>query len=301
MNWIAILSSVLLSSCSQQSTEGPTRGNLHVVVEESVAPPLIRVIETFNALYAPAANVTYSLLPFSSMPSAVDTARLFFTSEKIQLNEATSGEYTPINLTVAYDAVVAIVDEKNSTEKISTGQLEGLLKGKIKSWKELGPTSTMRTSIRFFASAQSLPMPFYVRRFGVSALPASAERNSASLVSAVEENTSALGLVGIGWIDSLRPGVKMLSVARSNEDRDTTFAPPKEVFERPFSPHPANLYLNHYPMKRAVWMQGRTTGKDLAAGFSAFIVGAEGQKILLQHGWLPATQKIKLRAQFPSE
>jgi phosphate transport system substrate-binding protein len=301
LKWAGVFVCLLLGACSQESAEGPTRGKLHVALEESVAPPIIRVIEQFNALYAPSANISYQVLPFASISADIDTVRLFFTSERVQQNKLSTEEFNLINLIVAYDAIVVVADENNPTEKISTDQLAGLLTGRTKSWKELAPNDGRRSSIQLFVSALAVPMPLYTRRFGLASIPTSAVRSSLEIIEGVAGNSSALGIVGIGWVDSLRPRVKMLSVARSKSDADTTFAPPKEEFEKPFSPHPANLFLNNYPMKRAVWMQGRTNGKDLAAGFSAFVASAEGQKILLQHGWLPATQKIKLKGQSPIE
>ena len=292
---------LLIGSCNSESSEGPTRGKLHVVLEESVAPPLIRVIGQFNALYYPNAVVSYSVLPFSMVGSAADMARMIFSSEWLKPGESLLKGATPINLIVAYDAVVAIVGEENGAQGISTEQLQNLVAGKKHSWKDVDAKTSNRMQVTLTLSERAIPLPFIARRFSATSYPQADTQTSSEVVSRVEGSASALGLVGIGWVDSLRAAVKILSVARSNSDTDTIFAPPKEALGKPFSPHPANLYLNYYPLKRAVWMFGATTGKDLAAGFSAFVASPEGQKILLQHQWLPATQKIRLKGKFPYE
>jgi ABC-type phosphate transport system substrate-binding protein len=117
-------------------------------------------------------------------------------------------------------------------------------------------------------------------------------------IQSVEKDPLSLGLVALSWIDSAKSTAKILNLGRTNEDTDTAFVPSAEVKDRFFSPHPANIYRNYYPLKRAIYMYTRTQ-IDLASGFGTYVASAEGQKLLLMRGLLPGTQKIKLKSDQP--
>jgi ABC-type phosphate transport system substrate-binding protein len=114
----------------------------------------------------------------------------------------------------------------------------------------------------------------------------------------VEKDPLALGFVALAWIDSAKSDAKILNLGRTSEDIDTTFVTPAETMGNFFSPHPANIYRNYYPLKRAIYMY--TKGQvDLAAGFGTYVATSEGQKLFLKRGLLPGTQKIKLKSNQP--
>ena len=111
----------------------------------------------------------------------------------------------------------------------------------------------------------------------------------------VEKDPLALGFVALAWIDSAKSNAKILNLGRTNEDTDTTFAAPAETIGNFFSPHPANIYRNYYPLKRAIYMYTRNHF-DLAAGFGTYVATADGQMLFLKRGMLPGTQRIKLKS-----
>jgi hypothetical protein len=117
-------------------------------------------------------------------------------------------------------------------------------------------------------------------------------------LQSVEKDPMSLGFVALGWIDSAHSKAKILNLGRTKEDTDTAFAPPEGTKNNFYSPHPANIYRNYYPLKRAIYMYTRTH-VDLAAGFGTYVATAEGQKIFLKRGLLPGTQRIKLKTNEP--
>jgi ABC-type phosphate transport system substrate-binding protein len=117
-------------------------------------------------------------------------------------------------------------------------------------------------------------------------------------LQSVEKDPMAIGFVALSWIDSAKTIVKILNLGRTSEDTDTTFMPPEEIKDEFFSPHPANILRNYYPLKRAIYMY--TRGQvNLADGFGTYVATSEGQKLLLNHGVLPGTQRIKLKSNQP--
>jgi ABC-type phosphate transport system substrate-binding protein len=120
-------------------------------------------------------------------------------------------------------------------------------------------------------------------------------RSDLQTLRLVEKDPLAVGFVALGWIDSAKSTAKILNLGRTDEDTDTTYAAPAETIGKFFSPHPANVYRNYYPLKRAMYMY--TRGKiDLAIGFGTYVATLEGQKIFLKHGLLPGTQRINLKS-----
>jgi ABC-type phosphate transport system substrate-binding protein len=114
-------------------------------------------------------------------------------------------------------------------------------------------------------------------------------------LQSIEKDPLSIGFVALGWIDSAKSTTKVLNLGRTKEDTDTTFAAPPEAEGKFFSPHPAYIFLNYYPLKRANYMYIRGN-VDLAAGFGTYVATAEGQKLFLKRGLLPGTQKIKLKS-----
>jgi ABC-type phosphate transport system substrate-binding protein len=118
------------------------------------------------------------------------------------------------------------------------------------------------------------------------------------ILRSVEKDPLAIGFVALAWIDSAKANVTILNLGRTSEDSDTTFAAPAEAIGKFFSPHPANIYRNYYPLKRAIYMY--TKGQaNIATGFGTYVATSEGQKLFLKRGLLPGTQKIKLRSNQP--
>jgi ABC-type phosphate transport system substrate-binding protein len=114
----------------------------------------------------------------------------------------------------------------------------------------------------------------------------------------IEKEPLSLGFVALSWIDSAKSTAKVLKLGRTSEDTDTTFSSPAEANNEFFSPHPANILRNYYPLKRTIYMY--TRGQvNLAAGFGTYVATAEGQKLFLNHGLLPETQYIKLKTDQP--
>ena len=62
------------------------------------------------------------------------------------------------------------------------------------------------------------------------------------------------------------------------------------------SPHPANVYRNYYPLKRAIYAYTFGPVASFASGFGTFVSNKEGQKLFLNRKIVPATQPIRLKA-----
>ncbi|MGA3287470.1 MAG: substrate-binding domain-containing protein [Bacteroidota bacterium] len=297
----------LLLGCGTEQKETTTKGRLHIFIPESIAPVMIDEVDEFLSLYRESgAQITFTIA--SSETAAhhfvQDTARIVFlprplTPKEKEYAKKISPDFN--ELAVAYDGIVVVVHPINKTQQMTTTEIQKVLTGTVSRWEQLVHANQMKGKIKIFCQDSSDVTEYLKQRLLKQAgISAKFTRTSSDIqtLRSVEKDPLALGFVALVWIDSAKSAAKILNLGRTSEDIDTTFATPAETIGNFFSPHPANIYRNYYPLKRAIYMYTRTH-VDLAAGFGTYVATAEGQKIFLKRGLLPGTQRIKLKTNQP--
>jgi phosphate transport system substrate-binding protein len=297
----------LILGCGTEEKETATKGRLHVFIPESIAPVILDEVHEFLNLYqANGANITDTIVSAETAARCFvrDTGRIVFLPRP--LTQAEKEQVKKISadldeLIVAYDGIVAVVHAKNKSAKMTTTEIQKILSGTITRWEQLANSRPMKGIMKIYCQDSSDVTEFLKHRFlshtGVTAkfTPTSSDIQT---FRCVEKDPLAIGFAALGWIDSAKSAAIILNLGRTSEDTDTTFAAPAETLGNFFSPHPANIYRNYYPLKRAIYMY--TRGRiDLAAGFGTYVATSEGQKLFLKYGLLPGTQKIKLKSNRP--
>jgi len=296
---------VLFLSCSTEERETTTKGKLHVFIPESIAPVMIDEVNEFLYLYqANGANITNTIVSTEKVADRFvqDTAFIAFLPRQLTQTEKKQVEKISANLNeliVAYDGIVAVVHPKNKIAEMTTTEIQKILLGTMTRWKQLG--KPMKGIIKIYCQDSSDVTEYLKQRLMKQTRISAKFKCTSSDIQTlrlVEKDPFALGFVALAWIDSAKSDTKILNLGRTSEDTDTTFATPAETIGNFFSPHPANIYRNYYPLKRAIYMY--TRGQiNLAAGFGTYVATSEGQKLFLKHGLLPATQKIRLKSNQP--
>jgi phosphate transport system substrate-binding protein len=298
---------VLLLGCGTEQKETTTKGRLHIFIPESIAPVMIDEVDEFLSLYRESgAQITYTIV--SSETAAhhfiQDTARIVFlprplTPQEKEYAKKISSDFN--ELAVAYDGIVVVVHPINKAKQMTTTEIQKVLTGTVSRWEQLAFAKPMKGTIKVYYQDSSDVSEYLKQRLLKQAeISAKITRTSSDLqtLQLVEKDPMSLGFVALGWIDSAHSKAKILDLGRTKEDTDTTFAPPPEAVGKFFSPDPAYIFLNYYPLKRAIYMYTRTH-VDFAAGFGTYVATAEGQKIFLKRGLLPGTQRIKLKTNEP--
>jgi phosphate transport system substrate-binding protein len=292
----------LFLGCSTEEKESTTKGNLHVFIPESIAPVMIDEVNEFLNLYQTnGAHITDTIVSAETVARIFvrDTARIAFLPRPLTQTEkeqvkAISGDLN--ELIVAYDGIVVVVHPKNKILQMTTTEIQKILSGTMTRWEQF--TKPMKGAINIYCQDSSDVTEYLKQRLMMQAsISAKFTRTSSDLqtLRLVEKDPYGLGFVALGWIDSAKSAAKILNLGRTNEDTDTTFATPAEIIGNFFSPHPANIYRNYYPLKRAIYMY--TRGQvNLATGFGTYVATSEGQKLFLKYGMLPGTQRIKLKS-----
>lgn len=301
---IITFSLILLLGCQTEEKETTTKGKLHIFIPEPIAPAMVDEVQEFLNLYRQSgAQVTYTIVSseIAVHQFVYDTARIGFltrslTTKEKELVKKVSPDFNEI--IIGYDGIVAAVHPQNNVKQLTTTDLQKILTKKITRWNQLATPSSLKGDIHIYCQDSSDGLDYLTQRLakqtGITAALRTTTSNLQTL-KMVENDPNAIGFVALGWLDSAKSTAKILNLGRTKEDTDTTFLPPPEVIGKFYSPDPAFLYLNYYPLKRALYMY--TRGQvNLAAGFGTYVATAEGQKLFLKHGLLPGTQKIKLRS-----
>jgi len=297
----------LFLGCSTDQKETTTRGKLHLSIPESIAPVMIDEVNEFLTLYSSSgAQITYNVVSTAEAARRfmLDTSRIVFLPRPLTQAEKEQAKNTSPDfneLVIAYDGIAAVVHPNSSIVQMTTTELQKILAGTITRWEQLTEAKPMKGKINIYCQDTSDVEEYLAHRLLKESNITNAYKHTTSdlqTLQSIEKDPRGLGFVALGWIDSAKSTAKVLNLGRTKEDTDTTFAPPKEVLGEFFSPHPANIYRNYYPLKRVIIMYTRTH-VDLAAGFGTYVATAEGQKLFLKRGLLPGTQRIKLKSNLP--
>lgn len=302
MRIACVLLIAILIGCKPDESETTTRGRLHIDIPESIAPVIMSEVDAFLGLYRQnGAEMSWTIVPseVAVRHFVYDSARIAFVVRPLSplekdLARKVTGELN--DTVIAYDAIVAIVHPKNPVSQMTTTDIQKILQDKIRSWKQISSSEHLTEGIRFYYQDSSDIGDFLSQRLlRQKKVAGKFVRTTSNLetLQAVAGDPQGLGLVALGWIDSAKSSVKVLKLGRTIEDTDTTYAPPRNAIGLFFSPAPANIFLNYYPLKRPMYMYTRTR-LDLAAGFATYIATIEGQNIILKCKLLPGTQHIKI-------
>ena len=279
--------------------ETPTRGNIKIAVDESYQLLSDAELFTFQSLYKDA-KVTPLYLPGDSILKLflADSIKVVITSTQLTENQIAylrGIAIIPRTTKIAYDALAFIVNKSNPDSLIRYNTLKDIFTGKTSKWKQMNAQSKLGDIKIVFDNAGSNNVKSIMNKFEITgSLPGycfSATKNS-DVVTYVENNPEALGIISVNWISDPRDSVshsflskiKVVSVTPEFNSEGAEF----------FTPHPAYIANQMYPFIREVYTINRETFSGLGTGLTSFIAGDSGQRIILKMGMLPAAQPIRL-------
>jgi phosphate transport system substrate-binding protein len=283
--------------CGPNSEESPTSGSLVVFTAESVAPAIQEIVDKFNGLYK---NAHITLVVTTSRETIVrllnNEATLIVSARSLNDEEQSVVKKYDLyvdSLHIAYDGIAVIVHPSNPVNQLSIRELGRIVTGKVKRWRDVsararpspeilvamgGPNTgiyeMMKTDV---AEGQSLT----TRVFPCS--------TSAQVIRLTARRPEVIGFVGASWLSSDSSKVKVLELGTDEYFTDSAGRQVKF-----FAPELAHVYRGFYPLRRTIYIYSREKGFGLGAGFMTFVASADGQRIILNHGLVPGTQKIRL-------
>jgi phosphate transport system substrate-binding protein len=294
---------ILFYSCSTSpkkvNRESPTQGNAKVAFDDSYQLLADAEMYTFQALYK---NATVTPI-FASEDSILnlfmkDSVRVIFTSRKLTENEEAylkSKSFVPRTTKIAYDALAFIINKSNNDSMIRYNTIKDIFTGKTSNWKQINPKSKLNNIEVVFDNPGSNNVRLAMKQFEVAgSLPSycHATSKNAEVVNYVESHPDALGIISVNWIsdpnDSISHAflkkIKVVSLTPEFNSDGVDFYPP----------HPAYIADRSYPLIRDVYAINRETFSGPGTGFTSFVAGDQGQRIILRMGMVPATMPVRL-------
>ena len=197
------------------------------------------------------------------------SSRSLKMDEKMKLNDAGKKFKETI---IAYDALAVIVNPANKVSKLTREQLEGIFTGKITNWKEVGGDDAK--IVVYSRETSSGTYEFFKehvlnkKNYASSALLMPA---TGAIVQSVSQTKGAIGYVGLAYIEKT---VKALQVSFDNG----------KSYHNPSIETAKN---KTYPITRPLYYYYLNSSEKLISPYVNFVLSPEGQKIVLDEGYVP--------------
>jgi len=188
-----------------------------------------------------------------------------------EVKKAVGNGVYPVPHRIAMDGIAVVVNPKNSVEKLTIDQLKRIYTGEVTNWKQVGGPDMKIVVVSRDTSSGTYEVFEELVLKGARVTPGALLQASNGTVSDVVSRTpGAVGYVGLAYLSDKLKAVKI------------------GISEKAYiEPSLATVQSGQYPIARALYMftSGWPTGD--AARFIAFILSAEGQKIVKEEGFVP--------------
>jgi phosphate transport system substrate-binding protein len=205
----------------------------------------------------------------SSTTDIAQASRSMKMDEKMKMKEAGKAFKETI---IAYDALAVVVNPSNKIDQLKREQLSDIFTGKITNWKEVGGADLK--IVVYSRESSSGTFEFFKehvmnqKNYASTALLMPA---TGAIIQSVGQTSGAIGYVGLAYIDK---SVKALKV--SYDDGKTYVVPSVETAKN-----------KTYPITRPLFYYYTVAVEKTVSPFVDFILSDEGQKIVLNEGYVP--------------
>ncbi len=272
-----------------KATDTPTKGTIHISVDESYKPVIEAQIKVFHSSY-PDAHILVSYKPevecFKDLQK--DSTRMVIVAKGLTKNEINYYEnklfFQPQFAILAYDAVAVIVNIHSKDSVFTISQLKEILSGKKNSMAVMdGKNAT--SSVRYLQDSI-----LHGAAFGKNVVAAN---GSNAVIEAVKSNENAIGFVGLSWVGNIyetkqKEDLKKIRLALI----ECVKCIEKDIFAKPSQ---ATITFGQYPLARPLFYILKENAAELGTGFVNFMSLERGQLIFRRAGIAPAKMSFLKR------
>jgi phosphate transport system substrate-binding protein len=194
---------------------------------------------------------------------------------KAGANGVDPGEYK-----VAMDALAVVVHKDNPVKELSMQQLNGIYRGDINDWSEVGGKPAK--IIRYCRESNSGTYVFvkeHVLQNGDYAADCQTMPGTSAVAEAVSRDANGIGYGGVAYFAAI-PALKVLPIKKT--ETGTAVSPLKNG-----KPDNEAVWAGEYPIAR--WLYVYTTGKSSPQekAYLDWIMGPEGQRVVADIEYIP--------------
>lgn len=273
---------VFLTSCQdakqKSNKDDILSGEVSVLVDESLLPIIIEQKEVFESSYYNAKVKLVSKPEIQAVNDLIkgDASIIILSRDLTEAERKSFDERSvvPRIYSIAYDAVV-MVSRAGQDTTIKTSDVIDLMTGKAVNGKFLVIDNPNSSVIRYFRELGKIDKiaNTYIQVKG----------SADSILTTVSEGRNQIGIMSYNQYLSLQSSFTEKDKIRILSVLNDTLATPKYV-----KPTQASLSTGEYPLRREVKILNYQPHYGLGMGFSAFLTGDRGQRIVLKSGLLPA-------------
>ncbi|GHU95039.1 phosphate ABC transporter substrate-binding protein [Bacteroidia bacterium] len=281
-------------------TDTATSGVAVLVADDCFGNMVQEEVNVFETLNQKASLLTI----FTSETEAInlllrDSIRLAIlarelTEAEVQTIKTRNPHLTPRSQRLAIDGIALIVHPSNNDSLVSVDDLHKIMTGQMTTWNALNPASRQGKITVVFDNPNSSTVRFIrdsICKGETLSNDLRSMTDNVSVLDYVARTPNALGVIGVNWINnpndstqlSFNQKVRVMEVSRTHP----------ATRANSYKPYPAYLALHRYPLTREVYVVLTDLRGTLPAGFTHFMLGDRGQRIVLKSGLVPATRPLR--------
>ena len=168
---------------------------------------------------------------------------------------------------IAYDGIAIVVHPSNPVENLTKQQLQDIYAGKITNWKEIGGEDREIVVVTRAegSGTRDTFIELVMNKGKVEETSRALQKPSNGAVKAtVAGNESAIGYIGLGYVDDTVKPVKINNILPSSE----------------------TVKNGTYPISRALYMYTKGEPSGVTKDFIDFVLSKEGQNIVEEIGYI---------------
>ena len=273
---------VVLVSCSERGNKSNKddilSGEVPVLVDESLLPLILEQKEVFESSYY---NAKIKLISKPEVQAVNDLikaeASIIILSRELTEEEKKSFDQRSLNpriYPIAYDAVV-LLGSADVDSTIKSTDIIDMISGKAVDGKSLVIDNPNSSVVRYFRELGKVDK--------IASTYIQVQGSADSILHAVAEGSKKVGIMSYNQYLSLQSSFTKKDKIRILSVLNDTLSTPKYV-----KPSQASLSTGEYPLRREIKILNYQPNLGLGMGFSAFLTGDRGQRIVLKSGLLPA-------------
>ena len=279
---------ILLYACNgNKKKETILTGSTSILVDETLLP----IIEDQVAVFENQYNAKVKLIPQSEKEAVVSFTKkksgIIVLSRKLNEEENTifkNKKIVPKETPFAIDAIALIKNKKSKDSLVDMADVVDFLKGN-------------RTKIKglVFDNPNSSTMRYFSEVSGIKTLPENdvfSFKTNNEVIKYVAQNDGMIGVVGLNWL--FQPNQEMTKFT----DNITVLSVKDSITKQYIYPSQENIATRKYPLARVLYIVNCQGYDGLGMGFSSFIAGEIGQRIVLKSGLAPIrepSRNIRIR------
>ena len=288
MMFLCRLFFLILYACNgNKNKETILTGTTSVLVDETLLP----IIEDQVAVFENQYNAKVKLIPQSEKEAVLSLTKnksgIVVLSRKLNKEENTifkNKKIVPRETPFAIDAIALIKNKKSKDSLVDMADVVDFLKGN-------------RTKIKglVFDNPNSSTMRYFYEVSGIQSIPENdvfSFKTNDEVIKYVAQNDGMIGVVGLNWL--YQPKQEMTKFT----DNITVLSVKDSTTNQYVYPSQDNIATRKYPLARVLYIINCQGYDGLGMGFSSFIAGEIGQRIVLKSGLAPLrepSRNIRIR------